>query len=423
MQKYTITKFAGNYKDWLRFWNQFTVEVDGSNISSISKFNYLVELLEGKPREDILGLPHTVEGYEEAKRILKETYGKDIKVHKALIKEIENLQEIHSIHKQREIHEFYNKLARVVRTLSTMKKLNTAQSTTYTLLDKLGPVREILTQKDDKWEEWGLEELVENLRRYVERNPLQVSEETKGSYVAGNQREQLRRADEQKRDDRGMTKKFHQQQQQQQQQNQRRGNVCVYCGQQNHRSNDCTKVLDIARRKDILQKNRLCFNCTGFGHLATQCRSRGCNRCGGKHHTSICTEERSTLSGGRGNHKEVMGAVADGNLTIHPTVVAKIKDKRVRIMLDSGAGSSYICTELLTLLNLKPIRKEKKCIEQMYGTINKEVEVYKVKISSLHFEEYSTEIHTRNHYKILLHNTQHARKKNDEWKFSNNITC
>ena len=49
----------------------------------------------------------------------------------------------------------------------------------YTLMDKLGPVQEILVQKDDDWEEWGLEQLVENLRRYVERNPLRDSEDNK----------------------------------------------------------------------------------------------------------------------------------------------------------------------------------------------------------------------------------------------------
>ena len=77
LQKYRITPFEGDYKDWTRLWNQFTVEVDGSTISEISKFNYLLELTKGKPRNDILGLPHTVEGYKEAKRILTDTYGKD----------------------------------------------------------------------------------------------------------------------------------------------------------------------------------------------------------------------------------------------------------------------------------------------------------------------------------------------------------
>ena len=56
-----------------------------------------------------------------------------------------------------------------------MKRLTSAQSLVYTLMDKLGPVREVLVQKDDDWEKWGLEELVENLRKYVERNPIKES--------------------------------------------------------------------------------------------------------------------------------------------------------------------------------------------------------------------------------------------------------
>ena len=72
----------------------------------------------------------------------------------------------------KEIHEFYNKLARIVRTLVTMKKLETAQSHVYSLMDKLGPVKEALATKDDDWEEWDLEQLVENLRRYIDRHLL-----------------------------------------------------------------------------------------------------------------------------------------------------------------------------------------------------------------------------------------------------------
>ena len=44
LQRYIITPFEGDYKDWLRFWNQFSVEVDGSSMAEISKFNYLLEL-------------------------------------------------------------------------------------------------------------------------------------------------------------------------------------------------------------------------------------------------------------------------------------------------------------------------------------------------------------------------------------------
>ena len=72
LQKYTITPFSRDYKDWLRFWNQFTVEVDGAAVLEISKFNYRLKLVKGKPKEDILGLPHTEDGYGGAKRILEQ---------------------------------------------------------------------------------------------------------------------------------------------------------------------------------------------------------------------------------------------------------------------------------------------------------------------------------------------------------------
>ena len=116
------------------------MEVDGSGISEISKFNYLLELVDGKPKDDILGLPHAQEGYEEAKKILQATYGKDIKVRKAPMVELEGLRPVTNISQIRETHDFCNELARVVRTLATMKKLETAQSHVYTVIDKLGPV-------------------------------------------------------------------------------------------------------------------------------------------------------------------------------------------------------------------------------------------------------------------------------------------
>ena len=42
VQNYTITPFQGDFKYWLRFWNQFIAEVDGSGIAKISKLNYLL---------------------------------------------------------------------------------------------------------------------------------------------------------------------------------------------------------------------------------------------------------------------------------------------------------------------------------------------------------------------------------------------
>lgn len=92
-----------------------------------------------------LGSPHT-EGNTEAKKILEMTFGKDIKVHKALIKDLESLPRISNVQKVKEIHNFHKQLSKTVRTLATMKKLEGTQSYAYSIIDKLGPVREVMPQ-------------------------------------------------------------------------------------------------------------------------------------------------------------------------------------------------------------------------------------------------------------------------------------
>ena len=116
--------------------------MDDSALSEISKFHSLLEVTKRKRREDILGLTY----------ILTSAYGKNIKVHRALVKETESLYVIDSTQKAASIHEVYTKLSRIVRVLKTLKKLDTAKSMVYTLLDKLGPVREVIAQGDGRWE-------------------------------------------------------------------------------------------------------------------------------------------------------------------------------------------------------------------------------------------------------------------------------
>lgn len=396
LQKYTITPFQGDCKDWLRFWNQFVVEVDSSKISEISKFNYLLELVEGEPKEHILGLPHTPEGYNEAKKILEMTFGKDVKVHKALIKDLEALPNITSVHKIKEVHEFYTQLSKTIRTLATMKKLEGAQSYVYSIMDKLGPVREAMAQKDDDWEKWGLEELVDNLRKYTDRNPLPLVEPSpsrSSDTIPGN------RDSHPKREDKLLMSGGTPRQPQW-------PPPCVYCGLKNHRSSDCTKVLDIASRKEHLTRNKLCYNCAKSGHVASKCKARGCGKCNGRHHTSVCNRMKTTLSPyptpeSSGRSERFYGAV-DTQTTLHATVIAKINGVQARIMLDSGAGSSYISANLLTELNLKPYRTERRVIEQMYGTVDRQVEIYKATVESNVVEDFGFELECINAEKPVL---------------------
>ena len=45
LPKLSIAKFDGKYENWLLFWNKFVVEIDSTDLSPVTKFAYLKELV------------------------------------------------------------------------------------------------------------------------------------------------------------------------------------------------------------------------------------------------------------------------------------------------------------------------------------------------------------------------------------------
>ena len=96
LPKLIISKFNGEYTDWVRFWGQFSENIDQTSIAPISKFSYLRELLGEKVKHIIEALPFTPEGYNRAKSILLDKYGKRSEIAKIYIREILDLPTISS---------------------------------------------------------------------------------------------------------------------------------------------------------------------------------------------------------------------------------------------------------------------------------------------------------------------------------------
>ena len=96
LPKLVISKFDGSFTDWNRFWGQFNESIERSGLASVAKFSYLKELLSDKVRRDVESLLFTSEGYNRAKAILKEKYGKESEVVKAYSKKILDLPVITS---------------------------------------------------------------------------------------------------------------------------------------------------------------------------------------------------------------------------------------------------------------------------------------------------------------------------------------
>ena len=133
--------------DWPRFWGQFTEAVDKSSIPPITKFTYLCELLGSRVKRCLEALPFTPEGYNRAKAVLKDKYGKESEIIKCYVKEIIDLPHITSSN-PRKIAEFSEKLTYCVQALETMKKLNLVNGNVSMTLEKLSGIRSASVVKE-----------------------------------------------------------------------------------------------------------------------------------------------------------------------------------------------------------------------------------------------------------------------------------
>ena len=314
LPKLVITKFRGELTDWPRFWSQFEAEIDKAEIAGVTKYSYLKELVDPKIRTEIDGLPYSSEGYERAKHILTRKYGQTSEVVNAYVENIMSLPAIGGTQPAR-IHDFYEKLLFNVQSLETMGKLREVNGYVRMTIDKLPGIRGDLVRTDDSWREWNFSKLVDELRKWTERNPIQSKQNDKPW------RDKNFHNDKPWRE-----KNFHVQQQRD-----GRTRGCVYCEKQDHKSVDCKSVTTVDDRRKVLSNKRLCFNCTGNKHRADDCKSLSlCQICQRKHHTSICNSVSNQL---------MTATSMERPNVIYPVVVAEVLGVKCRALLDTGPGS------------------------------------------------------------------------------------
>jgi hypothetical protein len=264
LPKLPVTKFNGNFENWLPFWNTFEAEIDKSDVPSVTKFAFLKEWLEPKVRAEIEGLPFTSEGYQRAKNILKNEYGKTSEIVNTHVQNIMGLPVITDSNPAK-VNDFYKSLLYNTQALETLGKLDKVSGMTRSVLEKLKGIKVDLVRGNEGWQDWDLARLIVELKKWRDINPVDESGNTKkqrksGFYYAKD--------------------------------GDRRKRACVYCDAETHNSKDCLTVTDIDQRKKLLAEKKLCFNCTGTKHRAADCKSvHKCSKCNMKHHSSICTKK------------------------------------------------------------------------------------------------------------------------------------
>ena len=369
LPKLVITKFDGTFMDWPRFWGQFTETIDKTSVASITKFSYLRELLDIKVRKTIEALPFTSEGYNRAKSILQERYGKESEIIKAYTKEILELPSIPNAN-PRKISEFSEKLTYCVQALQTLKKLEQVNGAVSMTLDKLPAIRGDLVRTDPEWESWDFAKFSEAVRLWVRRNPVDAMR---------NEREPEQPTKKNTR----QTKMYHAHREYP------KPRSCVFCGE-NHKPVECTNVTDLTERKQTLHSKRLCFNCVTGSHRAANCPSKSsCQRCHKRHHTSICDLSFNNPGGGDNQQATSRGVALTTNQTgegLFPVVVVEVNGIKCRALIDSGAGSSYVSAKLIELLHIKPTDVQTKTIDMLMSSKIAKLEVYDLQLQSVNHQ-------------------------------------
>ena len=353
MPKLVISKFQGTPQDWVRFWGQFEAQIHKAETPAVTKFSYLKELVNLKVRKLIDGLPFTEAGYEKAVSSLKKCFGRTDEVVNTYVKNILELPHI----KDRDvakIHDFYDSLLYNVESLQTLEKLNEIDAAVRFTLDKLNVIKHELATLDENWSEWNFSKFIEVLGKWTINNPLQV-----GSKFRKDRMQAM---------------------------NSRNGDgasirVCSYCESKNHKANVCDTVKDVGERKKILVAKRLCFNCTGARHRASECKSHiSCRNCERKHHTFLCdqpTQHPATREPG------MTASQIGQSSVIHPVVVVQVNGFKFRALLDSGASHSYVSSKFASLVKAEPRSSSVRQIAMLMGVRTKKLRIYDVGINSL----------------------------------------
>ena len=159
---------------------------------------------------------------------------------------------------------------------------------------------------------------------------------------------------------------------------------CLFC-QAKHKSEDC-KEKSFEEKKDTLLKSAKCFNCLRPGHRSFQCKSKvRCKHCKGKHNSAICMAANNAMACDRetqasvGNlSKETALPKPSTTLNVHAaswvgnaassgvqvalqTALACVnseREKKVRVLFDSGSQKTFISAKAVNRLGLEPERSE-----------------------------------------------------------------
>ena len=282
LPKLTLPKFSGDVLEWQSFWDQFKVNVHHSDLPVVSKFSYLLSLLQGEAKQAVQGLSMTSDHYKTACKILEDRYGRTERIIFTHIQKLLNIS-IPSKCSISVLWKLNDDLQAHTRSLSALGIDGDKYGVILTplILSRLPQDIRLEWSREGKGHESDLTFLLEFLQSEIQRRERShvfkeaiaspsslVTEEKRNVKVATASALQASSI--------AKTCKTAQ------------SFSCGICSK-HHSTDRCFKLLHVpvGTRKEKLRSAGLCFRCLKSGHIARGC-SACCIHCQGRHHALLC---------------------------------------------------------------------------------------------------------------------------------------
>ncbi|XP_069180540.1 uncharacterized protein [Procambarus clarkii] len=386
-----LPTFSGlDTENWDNFWTSFEVHIHKKpSLDKVSKFSYLLSLLQGEAKKVIHNLTLDEINYEEAIKLLKLNYcNKELSI-ATLYYQLLDLNAPNS--RPESLQSFRLEVESLVKALGTKVNIPASEWSIKLLLQRKLP-RNVLTELCSHYntEFLTLDQIFEGLRITVNRlkthDKIKPESKPTSTDISVKPKQTQSKSNKYKSKTTPSTGK-------------RSGNVgtysvspeitndlstketksinqrrCLFCNQ-GHTTYQCSVYPTYNVRVKRLQELHKCTKCMG-SHDPKKCavQLRSCNRCNqGVHHYALCRKSSTpTMTTGENSmnstavqyckvHQEVnVLATESGNNTTLPTAQLKLINRRSRIntrgLFDQGSQKTFITQQLVDELNLKPTK-------------------------------------------------------------------
>ncbi|XP_042890905.1 uncharacterized protein LOC122265587 [Penaeus japonicus] len=277
-----LPKFSGDVIQWQSFWDQFISHIDATDIPVISKYAYLLSLLEGDAKNVVKGLAHTSANYQVACDLLKERYGRKERIIFTHVQALLNGKLSISTSGEKTVTQLWKLRDEILTHVRSLEALGVTGKQcevflTPIILSRLPHDLRLEWARDGDGHESDLDFLLDFLYKEISR--LERSEAFRGKKNVAEGKTESSAPKEKKFSAAALHTSSKQE-----------PPVCCFC-KKKHKSENCFNVQKLSgqERGEKIRSLGVCFKCLNSGHSSRFCKAQiKCASCEGNHNTLMC---------------------------------------------------------------------------------------------------------------------------------------